>query len=173
MPCVYKATPCEQRLPPTMTLADCAGIYRRGGKNRTHSGGSQSTHRVRKSGPISGSGRLDAGIEKHPTPQARQTVILADTTIWIDHVRSGNKEQQNALKQAQIVIHPGIAAELAVGPLWDRSKTLAMLDLLPQVRVACNRIAGHDRDSPFVPPRHRLTDARLIASVLLDPHTLL
>ena len=155
MPCVYKATPCEQRLPPTMTLADCAGIYRRGGKNRTHSGGSQSTHRVRKSGPISGSGRLDAGIEKHPTPQARQTVILADTTIWIDHVRSGNKELQNALKQAQIVIHPGIVAELAVGPLWDRSKTLAMLDLLPQVRVACNRIAGHDRGSPFVPPRHR------------------
>ena len=40
------------------------------------------------------------------------------------------------LQQGQVVIHPFIIAELALGSLNDRTKTLALLDLLPQVRVA-------------------------------------
>jgi predicted nucleic acid-binding protein len=63
-------------------------------------------------------------------------LILADTSIWIDHFRSGNKEMRKHLNEGQIVIHPSIIAELALGSLQERSKTLALLDLLPQVRVA-------------------------------------
>jgi hypothetical protein len=33
-------------------------------------------------------------------------------------------------------MHPFIIAELALGPLRKRTKTLALLDVLPQVRVA-------------------------------------
>ena len=40
------------------------------------------------------------------------------------------------LDRGQIMIHPFITAELALGPLRDRTKTLALLDLLPQVKVA-------------------------------------
>ena len=45
------------------------------------------------------------------------------------------------LNQGNIVIHPFIIAELALGSvkersLQERTKTLALLDLLPQVRVA-------------------------------------
>jgi predicted nucleic acid-binding protein len=101
-------------------------------------------------------------------------LILADTSIWIDHFRSGNKELQRALNSAQIVIHPWIVAELALGSLRDRAKTLAMLDQLPQVRVA--------RTSELrlmIEARHLyslgigLTDAHLIASVFLNQPTLL
>jgi len=101
-------------------------------------------------------------------------LILADTSIWIDHFRSGNKDLQKALNSGQIVIHPRIVAELALGSLRDRAKTLAMLDQLPQVRVA--------RASELrlmIEARHlyslgiSLTDAHLIASVFLNPSTLL
>jgi hypothetical protein len=40
------------------------------------------------------------------------------------------------LNQGQIVIHPSIVAELALGSLQERTKTLALLDHLPQMRVA-------------------------------------
>jgi hypothetical protein len=39
------------------------------------------------------------------------------------------------LNQKNIVIHPFIIAELVVGSLRERTKTLALLDLLPQVKV--------------------------------------
>ena len=101
-------------------------------------------------------------------------MILADTSIWIDHFRSGNKQFEKALNSGQIVIHPWIVAEVALGSLRDRAKTLAMLDLLPQARVA--------RTSELrlmIEARHLynlgigLTDAHLIASVFLNPPTLL
>lgn len=101
-------------------------------------------------------------------------MILADTSIWIDHFRSGNKDLQRALNSGQIVIHPWIVAELALESLRGRAKTLAMLDLLPHVRVArTNELRL------MIEARHLyslgigLTDAHLIASVLLNPHTLL
>jgi predicted nucleic acid-binding protein len=101
-------------------------------------------------------------------------LILADTSVWIDHLRSGNKELRRHLEQGQIVIHPFIVAELALGSLKDRTKTLALLDLLPQVRVA--RLS----ELRFMIEARRLynlgiglTDAHLIASVLIDSPTLL
>jgi predicted nucleic acid-binding protein len=63
-------------------------------------------------------------------------LILADTSVWIDHFRSGNHDLRQALNKGEIVTHPWIIAELALGSLRERAKTLAMLDLLPQVRVA-------------------------------------
>ena len=62
-------------------------------------------------------------------------MILADTSVWIDHLRSGNKEMPKHLDRGQIAIHPFIIAELALGSLRDRSSTLALLDRLPQVGV--------------------------------------
>jgi hypothetical protein len=101
-------------------------------------------------------------------------VILADTSVWIDHFRSINKELQKALNQGQIVIHPWIIAELALGSLRDRAKTLALLDLLPQAPVA------QMSELRFVIETRRLyslgiglTDAQLLASVFLNPPTLL
>jgi predicted nucleic acid-binding protein len=99
-------------------------------------------------------------------------LILADTSIWIDHLRSGNTELRKHLDQGKIAIHPFIIAELALGSLQKRAKTLALLHLLPQVRVArlsevhlaieARRLYGLGIG---------LTDAHLIASVFLDSPT--
>lgn len=101
-------------------------------------------------------------------------MILADTSIWIDHLRAGNQEMRKHLNQGHIVIHPLIIAELALGSLRERAKTLALLDLLPQVRVA-----QLSEVRLMIEARHLyslgigLTDAHLIASVFISPSTFL
>ncbi|MGA9977267.1 MAG: PIN domain-containing protein [Candidatus Sulfotelmatobacter sp.] len=101
-------------------------------------------------------------------------MILADTSVWIDHLRSGNKEMREQLAQRQIVTHPFIIAELALGSLKDRTKTLALLDLLPQVRVArLSELRLMVEARRLYNLGFGLTDAHLIASVLIDSPTLL
>lgn len=101
-------------------------------------------------------------------------MILADTSIWIDHLRSGNKELRKLLNQGQILIHPFIIAELALGSLHERARTLALLDRLPQVRTAQLSEVRMTIESRRL---HNLgiglTDAHLIASVFINPPTLL
>jgi predicted nucleic acid-binding protein len=101
-------------------------------------------------------------------------LILADTSIWIDHLRSGNSEMRRFLSQGQIVIHPFITAELALGSLQQRTKTLALLDLLPQVRVArLSELRVMIEARRLYSLGIGLTDAHLIASVFVDSPTLL
>jgi len=109
-------------------------------------------------------------------------LILADTSIWIDHFRSGNrlgnklgnKELRKHLNEGQIVIHPSIIAELALGSLQERAKTLALLDLLPQVRVAqLSEVRRMIEARRLYSLGIGLTDAHLIASVFINSSTLL
>jgi predicted nucleic acid-binding protein len=101
-------------------------------------------------------------------------LILADTSIWIDHFRSGDNDMQNALRQGQIVIHPWIIAELALGSLRERAKTLATLELLPRVRVAqLSEVRLMIEARRLYSLDIGLTDAQLIASTFLNPPTLL
>jgi predicted nucleic acid-binding protein len=101
-------------------------------------------------------------------------LILADTSIWIDHFRSGSKEMRKHLNEGQIVIHPAVIAELALGSLRDRTKTLELLDLLPHIQVA-----QPSELRRMIEARHLynlgigLTDAHLIASVFINPSTFL
>jgi predicted nucleic acid-binding protein len=106
-------------------------------------------------------------------------LILADTSIWIDHFRSGNKELRKHLNEGQIVIHPAIVAELALGSLHERTlqertKTLALLDLLPQVQVAqLSEVRRMIEARRLYGLGIGLTDAQLIASVFINPSTVL
>jgi predicted nucleic acid-binding protein len=101
-------------------------------------------------------------------------LILADTSIWIDHLRSGNKEMRKHLDQGRIVIHPFIIAELALGSLQERTKTLALLDLLPQVRMAqLAEVRLTIEARRLYSLGIGLTDAHLIASVFINSPTLL
>ena len=70
------------------------------------------------------------------------------------------------------MIHPSIIAELALGSLRDRTETLALLDLLPRLRVA------QLSEVKFVIEACRLNSlgidlAHLIASVFINSPTLL
>jgi predicted nucleic acid-binding protein len=101
-------------------------------------------------------------------------LILADTSIWIDHLRSGNKEMRKLLNLGNIVIHPFIIAELALGSLRDRTKMLALLDLLPQLRMAqLSEVRLMIEARRLYNLGIGLTDAHLIASTFLSSSTLL
>ena len=101
-------------------------------------------------------------------------MILADASIWIAMFRtSACKAELNTLiENDQLCVHPFLVAELALGTLPDRGKTLAFLDRLIQlrpVRLADLRhmIEARNLASTGI----GLTDAHLIASCLATPGT--
>jgi predicted nucleic acid-binding protein len=99
-------------------------------------------------------------------------MILADTTIWVDHFRSENAEMRRQLDQRNIAIHPFIVGELALGSLRERARTLAWLDLLPRVRVAQTSEVRQMIEMRSLYSRGiGLIDAHLLASVFINPPT--
>jgi predicted nucleic acid-binding protein len=101
-------------------------------------------------------------------------LILADTSVWIDHFRSGSREMGKYLNQGNVAIHPLIIAELALGSLRERNKTLALLDGLPQVKVAqLSEVRRMIEARRLYSLGIGLIDAHLIASMFIDPPTLL
>jgi len=78
------------------------------------------------------------------------------------------------LEQGHIAIHPFVIAELALGSLQERTKTLALLDLLPQVRVAqLSEVRLTIEARRLYGLGIGLTDAHLIASVFINSSTFL
>ena len=63
-------------------------------------------------------------------------MILADTSIWIDHLRSNNSVFSRLLANAQILVHPFVIGELAVGTLKERNKLLRELADQPEAKKA-------------------------------------
>jgi hypothetical protein len=99
-------------------------------------------------------------------------VILADTSVWIDHLRSGDAALARLLDAGQVLVHPFIVGELALGNLRQRSAILSSLQDLPATRIASDaEVLG------FI-ERHKLyglgigyVDAHLMAAVKLTPGT--
>ncbi|MFK7848519.1 MAG: type II toxin-antitoxin system VapC family toxin [Rhodothermales bacterium] len=63
-------------------------------------------------------------------------MILVDTSIWIDHLRSGDTRLAELLDRSQVLIHPFVIGELACGNLRNRDEILRLLNDLPQSPVA-------------------------------------
>lgn len=78
------------------------------------------------------------------------------------------------LDHGQIVIHPFVTAELALGSLRDRTTRLTLLDLLPQAPVAQLReVRALIESRRLFALGIGITDAQLIASLLISPPALL
>jgi len=60
-------------------------------------------------------------------------MVLADTSVWIDHLRSALSELRDLLREEKILIHPFVIGELACGNLRNRKELLALLHALPLV----------------------------------------
>lgn len=58
-------------------------------------------------------------------------MILADTSVWIDHLRWPNATLADALAGDEIVMHPFVIGELACGNLRNRRELLALWANLP------------------------------------------
>jgi len=65
-------------------------------------------------------------------------VILVDTSIWIDHLRSGDAQLVALLEDGNVLGHPWVTGELALGNLSRsvRNEVLLLLNNLPQATVA-------------------------------------
>lgn len=101
-------------------------------------------------------------------------MILADTSVWIDHLRRGNPELEKLLLASQVVMHPFIVAELSLGSLRNRKRRLEELDALLQVPVAQMDEVRHMIEThKLYAMGIGLTDVHLIASCLLSRGTLL
>ena len=79
---------------------------------------------------------------------------------------------QTLLDNGQILMHPFIVAELALGSLQDRQKILGELDKLLRVKVAALSIVRQMIETRRLYSKGiGLTDAHLVASCLLTPGT--
>ena len=96
-------------------------------------------------------------------------MILADTSIWIDHFRHGNTRLAERLMTDDVVIHPFVIGELACGSLRRRVEVLDWLGRLPSVTVA-----SHGEAMSMVDARKLhgqgigWVDAHLLASAMIS-----
>lgn len=100
-------------------------------------------------------------------------MILADTSVWVDHLRNGNDTLAEWLANGEVACHPMVIGELACGNLKRRKELLALLHALPSLeRVSDDEIL-------FFIDQHRLggrglglVDMHLLASCMLAHATL-
>jgi hypothetical protein len=101
-------------------------------------------------------------------------MILADTSVWVDHFRKRDNELYRQLQRGNIAIHPFIVAELVLGNLPRRRKTIADLDLLPMVKTArMSEIRSMIESRSLFQRGIGFVDVHLIASTFITPHTVL
>ena len=63
-------------------------------------------------------------------------MVLIDTMVWIDHFHSNDEHLSMLLANEQVVMHPMVIGELAMGNLATRQRTLEDFAKLPEISVA-------------------------------------
>jgi predicted nucleic acid-binding protein len=101
-------------------------------------------------------------------------VILVDTSVWVDHLRARDRTLVGLLEAGQVLAHPFVVGELALGNLRQRDLVVDALQHLPLARVATDREVLH-----FI-ARHTLfglgigyVDAHLLTAARLTPGAVL
>lgn len=101
-------------------------------------------------------------------------MILVDSPVWIDHLRSPDERLSALLSIREILVHPFVLGELFLGMIRNRSGLIETFRDLPQASVAGPHevlalIASfrlYGRGIGYV-------DTHLLASTLMMPGTLL
>jgi predicted nucleic acid-binding protein len=101
-------------------------------------------------------------------------VILVDTSIWVDHLRVGDERLAALLDGGEVLAHPFVIGELALGNLRQRNVFLSELLRLPQADVVSDEevLGLIDREKLFgrgigYIDAHLLAAARLTADTRL------
>jgi predicted nucleic acid-binding protein len=96
-------------------------------------------------------------------------MVLVDTSVWVEHFRSGNIGLENLLNEGDVTCHLFIVGELACGNLSNRAEILSLLQALP--------LTGHAEHAEVMQfiEGHKLmgkglgyVDMHLIASAILS-----
>ncbi len=95
-------------------------------------------------------------------------MILVDTSIWIDHFRTAEPQLAELLGKNEVLAHPCVIGEIALGSVKQRAQVLRDLANLPAATVAT-----HVEIMIFI-ERHKLAnsgigyiDASLLAATAL------
>jgi predicted nucleic acid-binding protein len=98
-------------------------------------------------------------------------MILVDSSVWIDHLRGNDTRLAGLLGVGQVLTHPFVIGELAMGSLGQRDVILGALHGLPQA------VAGSDDEVLGFIDQHALfglgigyVDAHLLVAARLTPH---
>jgi predicted nucleic acid-binding protein len=66
-------------------------------------------------------------------------MILVDTSVWIDHLGRGDiPGLVQLLEEGEVLCHPFVIAEIALGSPSDREQALKLLKALPAAPVAAS-----------------------------------
>lgn len=101
-------------------------------------------------------------------------VILADTSVWIDHFRKPDAHLQWLSVGGQLCNHPFVTGELVAGSLQVRHTMISNLRALPQLAVI-----AEDQFHTFIEDRRlcgiglSFVDLHLLAAVSAVPDTAL
>ena len=99
--------------------------------------------------------------------------MLVDTSVWIDHLRRGNRRLASCLDHGEVESHPFVVGELACGTFKRRAEILSLLNCLPRVVDA-----DHDEVLTLVDAERLYglglgwVDVHLLASAVLSGTTL-
>ena len=92
-------------------------------------------------------------------------MILADTSVWIDHLRSENGELADLLSSNEMLIHPMVIGELACGNIRNRANVLNRLGRLPMATVVSeNDVLSFIEDYQLMGRGIDYVDVHLLAS---------
>ena len=78
-------------------------------------------------------------------------MILVDTSIWIEHLRSASAILTKLLVDGEVLGHPFVLGELALGNLRQRDEIMLVLRRLPQAISASHQevLQFVDREALF------------------------
>jgi len=96
-------------------------------------------------------------------------VILVDTSVWIDHLRKPDTKLEELLDSGDVLTHPLVRLELALGSIANREQMLANLALLQEAEVADTAELFRLVEARELYRRGvGVTDLHLLASALMD-----
>ncbi|HVH80004.1 MAG TPA: type II toxin-antitoxin system VapC family toxin [Stellaceae bacterium] len=95
-------------------------------------------------------------------------MTLVDSSVWIDHLRVRNEILSTLIRRKEVLTHPFVIGEIALGSLRSRLDVLAALDEMPRAPIADDQDVLHmiDHDRLFG-SGIGYVDAHLIASTRL------
>jgi predicted nucleic acid-binding protein len=100
-------------------------------------------------------------------------IVLADTSIWIDHFRRGDLKLAHFLDRGDVVMHPFVIGELALGHVPKIAEMIDDLQTIPKAIVAnADEVLKLIADRKLSGSGIGYVDAHLLAAATLAPETL-
>jgi predicted nucleic acid-binding protein len=101
-------------------------------------------------------------------------VILVDTSVWVDHLRSTDAGLIARLEAGEVLAHPFVIGEICLGHLRQRAEILDALSGLPPATVATGaEVLRFIEQHALFGQGIGYVDAHLLAATRLTPGTTL